>query len=400
MLTIPLKRLHIKLLLIVLPIAVLLTASFSVNATIIKNLFEVGVPVMSQSGKERKEASKQAFEILLVRLTGRRDLAETEIGKVLIENARLYVSSFRYELIKEQVFESVDVMPVRPVLDEEAPMQQELIERQPIEDEEPELKPTQKLVVSFDEKAVKNSLWKQKLPVWGKTRPSTLLWVAVQDQNQRVLLDANEPTALLSYVEKQAEKRGIPMLYPLLDLEDQMNINVTDVWGAFKEPVKNASERYQPEAILSARLFLDPFGIWQSRWTLHQGSDEIEWQVSAPDLETATIDGLDQLADKLALRYAHISSVEDDSEFLIYVTDVNSVTDFVKVNKYFSALSSIKKADLTQIKGSELVFRLDIRSSAKAVKQSIKLGKVLLSTEDSFAPEAETASRLIYRLMP
>ena len=176
---------------------------------------------MSQSEKERKEASKQAFEVLLVRLTGRRDLAETEIGKVLIENARLYVSSFRYELIKEKVFESVDVMPVRSVLDDEPPMQQEPIERQSIEDEEPELKPTQKLVVRFDEKAVKNSLWKQKLPVWGKTRPSTLLWVAVQDQNKRVLLDANEPTALLSYIERQAEKRGIPMLYPLTREEAQ-----------------------------------------------------------------------------------------------------------------------------------------------------------------------------------
>ena len=403
-LTIPLKKSHMKLLIFTL----FMVVCTSVNATVLKDLFEVGVPVMSQSGKDRKDASKQAFEILLVRITGQRDLPQTEVGQALIENARLYVSSFRYEAYQEQVFETDKVIQTEVADAQEAMLQNEQAEsavnsqfaREPEPESDPEPKPTQKLVVSFDERAVKNSLWKQKLPVWGKTRPSTLLWVAVQDANHRVLLDANEPTALLAYIQKQAEKRGIPLLYPLLDLEDQININVTDVWGAFKEPVKNASARYQPEAILSARLFLDPFGVWQSRWTLHQASDEIEWQVAAPDLETAANDGLDQLADRLAQRYAHVSSVEDDSQFLIYVTDVNNLAGFVKIDKYLSALSTIKKAELTQIKGNELVFRLDLRSSPEALKQAIKLGKVLLSAEDPFAPQADSSGRLVYRLMP
>ncbi|MDH5257718.1 MAG: DUF2066 domain-containing protein [Gammaproteobacteria bacterium] len=383
----------------------------SINATTVKNLFEVGVPVMSQSGKERTEASQQAFEILLIRITGRRDLASTDIGKLMIENARQYVSSFRYEAYVEPTFEK----PVPFQVDQESSVQDatlaeslrdpenaERIEQAEQTEEPP--KPTQKLVVSFDEKAVKNSLWKQKLPVWGKTRPSTLLWVAIEDSNGRVLLDSNEPTPALAYIQKQAEKRGVPMLFPLLDLEDQININVTDVWGAFKDPIKNASLRYQPEAILSARLLLDPFGVWQTRWTLHQGSDEIDWQVAAVDLETAVVDGLDQLADRLAQRYAHISSVQDDSETLIYVTDVKSLSDYVRVDKYLTALSSIKRAELTTIKGDELVFRLDLRSNPAALKQAIKLGKVLLTAEDPFAPDANTdinnAGRLTYRLMP
>jgi len=365
-------------------------------ATNMKNLFEVAVPVMSQSASERKVASKKAFEILLVRVTGRRDLIATEAGQKLVNNARQYVSSFRYSEILEEEFvvEEEPIMMGLPTQTDEI----ESIPEVPEIDEKPA--PTQELIVRFDEKAVKNSLWKQKLPVWGKTRPSTLLWVAIQDVNKRMLLDANEPTPLLSYFQRQAKQRGIPLLFPLLDLEDQININVTDVWGAFKEPVKNASQRYQPEAILSARLFLDPFGVWQSRWTLHQGNDEVDWQVNAPDLETAVVDGLDSLADRLAQRYAHISTVEDESDFLIFVTDVNGLSDYVRVNKYLSALSSIKRADLARIKGSELVFRLDLRSSPKALTQSIALGKVLLKADDPFAAEVQTTSRLVYRLLP
>jgi len=388
---------------IFLVFALFMAVCSSVNAITVDRLFEVGVPVVSQSEAERKQASRQAFEILLVRITGRRDFPETEIGRQMIDNARRYVSSFRYEAYQAPAFESAD--PAIDLVPDENLQADETVSPQapalePVSELEPEPEPTQKLVVSFDHKAVKNKLWKQKLPVWGKTRPSTLLWVAIQDANQRILLDANEPTALFAYIQTQAEKRGIPLLYPLLDLEDQININVTDVWGAFEEPVKNASARYQPEAILSARLFLDPFGVWQSRWTLFQGSDEISWQLAAPDLKTAAIDGLDQLADRLAQRYAHVSSVEDDSEFLIYISDANKLADFVRVNKYLSGLSSVKSVDLTQVKANELVFRLDLRSNASALKQAIKLGKVLFTTEDPFAPETEQSDGLAYRLMP
>ncbi len=388
----------------IITFVICLLAWSAASATILKNLYEVGVPVITQDAKERKQAIKQAFEILLVRVTGKRDLPQTATGQLMIKNARRYVSSFRYEILELPPVEQTPPEETetvndadQPELDQvEPPVQtdqsEEVIDQAPT--------PTQKLVVTFDEKAVKNTLWKQKLPVWGKTRPSTLLWVAVQDEEQRILLDASEPTALLSYFEKQAEKRGVPILFPLLDLEDQININVTDVWGAFKEPIKNASLRYQPEAILTARLFLDPFGSWQARWTLYQGSDEIDWQVNAADLESVVIAGLDQLADRLAQRYAHVSSVQDDSEFLIYITDVKSLADYVRVSKYLNGLATIKRAELVQVKGDELVYRLDLRSSPQALKQAIKLGKVLLTAEDPFAPEMSTLSRLNYRLMP
>lgn len=399
---ISLKQSILKFLIFALCIAIFSPA----NATILKNLFEVGVPVMSQSGNDRKKASKEAFEILLVRITGRRDLASTETGQLMIENARRYVSSFRYEVLVEPVFDQPAVtradqidaeLGINELINEQVEPE---VNVEPVHQPEAIKKPTQKLVVRFDERAVTNSLWKQKLPVWGETRPGTLLWVAVQGDERRILLDSNESTPLLAYIQKQAEKRGLPMLFPLLDLEDQISINVTDVWGGFKDPIKNASLRYLPEAILSARLFRDTFGVWQTRWTLYQGTDELNWQVTAPDLETAVIDGLDQLADRLALKYAHISSVQDDSEFLIHVTEVKTLSDYERVNTYFAALSSIKRAELAQIKGDELVYRLDLRSNSDALKQAIKLGKVLLTSEDPFAIEASNNSRLSYRLLP
>ena len=365
----------------------------SVNATTLANLYEVSVPVFSQSNKERKEATAKAFEELLIRVTGKRDVLGLESSQKLLANSRRFVRSFRYEeLPPPEVFKPVQVKDL-----ELSDVNQQTDETEI--DEEEQSQPTQQIVVSFDEKAVKNSLWKFKLPVWGKTRPSTLLWLAVQDHEQRKMLDASESTEILALLKQHAEKRGVPIIYPNLDTEDQAKINVTDVWGAYKIPVDDASSRYQAEAVISAQLLLDETGTWQSRWNLYQSGDESSWKLSAPNLSVVIFENVDQLASALAERYAQVSSGEDDSRFLIHIRDVSNLADYEKINRYLSSLSVVKHAELAQIQNNELVYELELRSNPRALKQAIALGKTLSAQEDPFAAEIDV-NRLNYRLKP
>jgi len=366
----------------------------SASATTLSNLYEVSVPVFSQSNQERKVATSKAFEELLIRVTGRQDVLGMESSQKLLSNSRRFVRSFRYEVLpppivfkSEQVKEAPELADVNPqILETET-------------DEEELSQPTQQIVVSFDEKAIKNSLWKFKLPVWGKTRPSTLLWLAIQDSEQRKMLDATVPSEILALIKQHAEKRGVPIIYPKLDSEDQAKVNVTDVWGAYKNPVNDASSRYQAEAIISAQLFLDESGLWQTRWHLYQAGDESSWKFSAPHLSVVIFESVDQLASALAERYAQISSGEDDSRFLIHVRDVANLADYEKINRYLSSLSVVKHAELAQIQNNELVYELELRSNPKALKQAIALGKTLSAQDDPFAAEVDS-NRLNYRLKP
>ena len=364
----------------------------SVNATTLANLYEVSVPVFSQSNKERKEATTKAFEELLIRVTGKRDVLSLESSQKLLTNSRRFVRSFRYEeiptseVLRQQQNKVSEVSDANQSTDE-------------IEDEQEQSQPAQQIVVSFDEKAVKNSLWKSQLPVWGKTRPNTLLWLAVQDHEHRKMLDASEATEILALLKQQAEKRGVPLTFPNLDLEDQVKINVTDVWGAYKIPIDDASSRYQAEAVVSAQLFLDDAGMWQTRWHLYQSGDESSWTFSAPHLNVVIYESIDQLAGALAERYAQVSSGQDDSRFLIHISDVSNLADYEKINRYLNTLSVVKRAELTQIQNDELIYELELRSNPRALKQAIALGKTLSAQEDPFAVEIDV-NRLNYRLKP
>jgi len=371
----------------------------SVFGTTVKKLYEISIPVYSQSTKEREAAITKAFEELLVKVTGKTGIGEIEEGQALLKNARRYIRSFRYKAIERKT-------PEIPKSDEEVVTtdEQDLVgiqdipvESTPQEAEEPQ--PEQNLIVIFDEQAVKNDLWKNKLPVWGKTRPATLVWLAVQDQNSRRLIDASEPLPLLEYISKYAYKRGVPIVYPLLDLEDQINLNVTDVWGGFKDSLVSASERYQPEAIVAARLYLDSFGVWESRWSFYLGSEELQWRSSATDQEIAIQKGIDYLADKLAERYAHVPSSGDENSTLIFISDVNNLSDYDKVSRYLSSLSAIKKVFVSQVQMNEVIYQLDLRGSKSALKQAISLSKILVEVEDPFAIDLPE-SRFNYRLMP
>jgi len=378
---------------------VLVLLCLPVSATTVKNLYEVSVPVFTQSDNERKEAVSQAFAELLIRVTGRRNIALQSGVKELIKTAPRYMRSFRYEQIEEKPEpEAEPDLQEDLVVDAENQESGQLIDPLANQTKAEKPKPNQYLVVSFDKQAVKNVLWKNKLPVWGETRPSTLLWIAVQDAEQRNLIDVSEPGPMLDYLSKLAIKRGLPLVYPLLDLEDQMNLNVTDVWGGFKDHINNASARYQTEAVVSARLSLNSSGIWQSRWSLYQGNDESSWQINAVDLESAVVYGLDNIADKLAERYAHVSISSDENATLIYISDVNNLSDYEKINDYLSSLSAIKNIELRQVQANELVYRLELRSNKKVLKQAISLGKVLLTQEDPFATNLEE-ERFNYRLM-
>lgn len=378
---------------------VLVLLCLPVYATTVKKLYEVSVPVFTQSDNERKEAVSQAFAELLIRVTGRRNIALQSGVKELIKTAPRYMRSFRYEQIEEKSQpEAEPGLQEDLVVDAENQESGQLIDPLANQPKAEKPKPNQYLVVSFDKQAVKNVLWKNKLPVWGETRPSTLLWIAIQDAEQRNLMDVSEPGPMLEYLSKQANKRGLPLVYPLLDLEDQMNLNVTDVWGGFKDHINNASARYQTEAVVSARLSLNSSGIWQSRWSLYQGNDESSWQINAVDLESAVAYGLDNIADKLAERYAHVSTSSDENAALIYISDVNNLSDYEKINDYLSSLSAIKNVELRQVQANELVYRLELRSNKKVLKQAISLGKVLLTQEDPFAISLDE-ERFNYRLM-
>lgn len=371
----------------------------SAHAITMNNLYEVQVPVKDQSRNERKESIKVAFQTLLVRLTGNEGIGTMEQVIALSETADQYVRQFRYE--QEPV----------PLLDIYNKIKLDRLaraEREPgmfgfVEEIDTELtrspdETRQVLAVKFDEKAVNELIWSNRLPFWGKGRPAAVVWLAIQDSKGRFLLDTTGDNLYLEVLRAQARTRGIPLVFPLQDFQDQVAISVGDVWGNFESTIRKASARYETDTILAGRLTRDIEGQWHGRWTLYRGKERLDYEIRSDQIELALAEGVRQFANVQATRYAHVTTGEEEDEFfLLHIAGVSNLGDYNRATRHVKSLSAVAGTQVAQVTSDSIVLRLNLRGNQQAFEQAARLGGKL----DKEPPPAEVTNReMFYRLQP
>ena len=261
-----------------LGIACILTSQVS-QAAKITDLYEAEIPVLSQNRADRHVAIKQAFAEVLVRVSGQQDVVlalppfiETDavpvaktpnqeqpklalVGKTVLiaealTKATYYVKQFRYQ------------KPTgRPYIDWGL---------KPVDKKKKKTKKAKEQVIwiRFNKKKINKLLHDTGLPVWGKTRPSILVWMVVENRSKRYLLSNSIKSTTREAIEKHARLYGLPIRFPLMDLADRANVSTSDVWGNFEDRIMQASKRYQTESILVGKLYIANRS-WHTQWTLY-----------------------------------------------------------------------------------------------------------------------------------
>ena len=237
--------------------------SISTHALTVSGLYEAEIPVTDQSVGSRKTAIRAALRIVLVKLTGDRNAPERAALDPVLAQAERYALQFRYR-------------------DELSRPEQKAM----------------KLWVQFDENALNEIMRDYGIPLWGKERPSTLVWLASNGSAGRQLVNIEDSSDYLGMLEKRAQLRGISLLFPLFDLEDSSHLKASDIWGGFSEPVTSASERYHADTILTGSLEQVIPSVWEARWTVYiDGQATTNW-VTQGDLPDVVLDeGIDGVVD-------------------------------------------------------------------------------------------------------
>ena len=367
---------------ILLSIMAILPVS-SVNADIVPHLYEIEVPVEGQGREERAFVAREALKEILVRISGRNEASELAEDEALVPQPTRLVQQFRY-----RKFKSDEVIPASA--DRAKPY-------------------TQKLWLQFTKKTVAKLLREQGLPVWGKTRPATLVWLVVDDQKQRILIGNNTPHISRTHIEQEATKKGLPFRLPLLDLADQSKVQVTDIWGNFEDTILEASLRYQAEAILVGRIYLSFANTWNARWSLYSAGQRQDWEVSNSDtLRTAVKEGLSKTGEVLSARFTQVnSSLENDVVFL-KIKNISDLKTYNKAIKYLKGLNIVTQVQVHKVSTNDVVFLINSRSGRLGLAQAIALGHVLVADisqpivrgESSENKPEQVTADLIYKLVP
>ena len=335
---------HHKFLPVILFFALISTA----HAAVVQGLYESEKVVPNQSGAARLEAMKSALVEVLAKISGRPDVGTAPDIAAALENPRDYIQQYRYQKIPENSYLSTEAVVGSQIL-----------------------------WLQFDERAVNKLLQKNNLPVWGRTRPATLIWLAVEQEGAKFMIGSNAQEEIRYALENEARRRGIAMVLPLLDLEDQQKLTFADVWANNQEPIFQASMRYQVDAILVGRMSVSGNNNWQGRWILYEGGQGLSWNSQGSYANDLLNGGIVGTLEILGSRYAQVYDANTAGSFDIAVTDIKSVDEFARVSNYLDSLEQVKSIYPTHIDKNSVTYRLDIRGNTKGLIQTIGLGNVL-----------------------
>ncbi|WP_455223526.1 DUF2066 domain-containing protein [Kaarinaea lacus] len=340
-----------------LPAIFLFFWACGVQAAIVQGLYESEKLVSSQSKSQREEAMKNALTEVLAKVSGRPDVGTLPNIQGALEKPANYVQQYRYQKIPDKGYLSSEAA-----------------------------RGSQILWLRFDEKAVNKLLQKSNLPVWGRTRPSTLIWLAVEQDGARFLIGSNSREEIRYALDSEAGRRGVATVLPLLDVEDQQKLTFADVWNNSQEPIFQASQRYQAEAILVGRMSLSANDSWQGRWVLYEGGQGLSWNAQGTSAGQLLDTGILGTLEILGSRYAQVYDGSGTGVFDIAIVNVKSLDQFARVSEYLQSLEQVQNVYTTHVDNNSVSYRLDIRGNSKGLIQTIGLGNVLAAVATPTEP--------------
>ena len=292
-----------------------------------------------------------------------------------------------------------------------------------------------RLWARFDEGRLGSLLARSQILLWGRTRPLTAVMLAVNDGRSKRMLAAGESSGYAATLNRAASSRGIPMVLPLMDLQDARQLRPDSLLAGDDAGTRTTAARYRGEALVYGTLAATSSG-WQLDWTLQIGDEKRNR--SKKGAPNALLELLaNSVADAIAARFMAPLSITEVSPVpasiqranvsggvttnasgdvsptaaqierpafaaaatnapirgsgsapaplqglggdgvLVEILGVRSVYDYGKVLDYLRALDFVEQVHVNGVQGDTLSLSVRARGGAIALRQTLDIGHTL-----------------------
>ena len=315
-----------------------------VSAAQVTDLYQGKAPT---SG-DMTAAQSQALGDVLVKVTGKRDiLTQPDVVKALAAPAD-YVQQYSYQDIGSVKF----------------------------------------LKANFNVAKVNALVGQSKFALLGPVRPQVAIWLVVDEGERRILPDQSGD-GWSEALRAQTQAMGLPVSLPLMDLDDNMAVNATDVWGRFADPVLQASQRYGAEMVVLGKL--SPEGeAWSIDWGLYgskpgaQAGELTELtKGSGSGTQAEVAKGFaDALAGWLVQQYGTRLSGVASSQTLV-VEGLSDIDGMIQIQKLLQEMASVTKVAIGKLEGDKVTFNLSLQGDKAELVRGLQLESRLHQVEDN-----------------
>jgi uncharacterized protein len=260
-------------------------------AHVLAGPYDVVVGVVDESPAAREAAAREALATVLPKQTGLRDPLEKSAVAALLANASQWVQQYDYLRGPD------DANPFR-------------------------------LHLVFDQKGFEQALQKVGVPLWG-SKPSLLMLVRFEVPGGGSRMVGVEETALKDLVTAQAQQRGVSVVFPLLDLEDQALLTTENMDEPAEASLLALAQRYGCQMVWSGRVRAEQ-GQWRGDWRV-AGEHRVRWDDQRADPEAVVREGVDAALDRWvaarqSLRKPIMAGAQ--SAVTVWVSDVRHLGDY------------------------------------------------------------------------
>lgn len=339
-----------------------------VEALQVSGLYDHRVAVNNESDAERNRAFREALTAVILKVTGEHRWLDHPSIERALDNAQSYVEAISYS--SEMV--SLPLPPgsagtVEPGLI--APtVEQRFIE------------------VNFADSLINELLATATIPVWDSNRPSVLVWMVLQNaEGERSMLTAESNPEIIRYIQEFAERRALPIIFPVLDFEDRRSLSEDAVWALDEEEIQSASARYGADSILTGRLHFTASGelvglwqfIFQDQAQVFDGFDE--------DINAYLQTPLDRITNQLASYFSIVPETSALQVVRLRVEGIGDLQAYSALLSYVSSLGLVASVNTAALDGERLELELDLVGESDQLFELIALDRDLLPIQSSQA---------------
>ncbi|MBH1969280.1 MAG: DUF2066 domain-containing protein [Pseudomonadales bacterium] len=297
--------------------------SLASHAETLKSLYQVRQPVSGQSPEIRDQATQEALDTLVLRLTGDPKAAQSPGLATIRKDPQQIISQYGFEAGPPEV-----------------------------------------LKVDFDPATTEQALRRAGLSLWGANRPSILGWW-LNDATEGSSLVGDGQAAAVP-LRRAAQHRGLPLRLPLADLSEQLVATAPNLEGTDAAPLRGASERYNADALLAVHA-REEGGQWQAKWNLWMGDKKEAGSVQGADQAAVADAVMLAVNERLAPRF--VVKPGASGEQLLEVQGMNL--------ERYAALGRLLEPfgmRLQSVDGDRILYR--VKGSAEQLKAQLSLAKL------------------------
>ena len=376
----------------------LLLASAGTQALPVTGLYSEQVAVANESDAERSRAFREALQAVILRVTGETQWLDHPAIIAAVENAQSYVEAIGYSseivavpaeaaALPAQSSETTDTTvsietpaaEVEPTAAAPEPDDAQLAVSAPAT---PSTREQRYIDVDFSSALIDELLTAANIPIWDSNRPSVLVWMALQDEaGNRSLMTSDINDDIIELIQEFADRRGLPVLFPVLDFEDRRSLNEDLVWTLNEEAIRKASNRYGADSILTGRLHFTASGELVGLWQFLFQDEADVFDGFSTDLREYLHGPLARVTSQLASYFAIVPESATTEMVQLRIDGVGSLQEYSSLLSYVSGLGLVESVSPAQLDGDRLELRLGLVGDAQQLFELIALDRDLLPIE-------------------